>query len=169
MFIQLFVLFYSALFVLSSNTCPSESFSWQNYCLFFNSTALDFSSAQFSCREIQGNLVSIHDAFYNAILTENALKQFQQINNNSTDFWIGAKTVGWDDVWIWVDGTNLNYSDWRNGEPNTGMEKGAALSWIDGYWSAHNIYDSKPFVCELSKQLFAAAAITTSIKEPEEI
>uniref|UniRef100_A0A914PJH6 C-type lectin domain-containing protein n=1 Tax=Panagrolaimus davidi TaxID=227884 RepID=A0A914PJH6_9BILA len=168
MFIQLFVLFYSALFVFSSNTCPTESFSWKDHCLFFNSTALDFSSAEFSCTEIQGNLVSIHDAFYNAILTEYALKQFRKINNNSTDFWIGAKTVGWDAVWIWVDGTYLNYSDWRNDQPYAGMEKGAALSWIDGYWSSHSIYESKPFVCELSKQLFAAAT-TTSIEKPQDI
>uniref|UniRef100_A0AC34FIB5 C-type lectin domain-containing protein n=1 Tax=Panagrolaimus sp. ES5 TaxID=591445 RepID=A0AC34FIB5_9BILA len=158
MIAQIFVLFCCAQIV--SSACPSESFGWQDYCLFFNSTPANFGDAELSCQRVHGRLASVHDAFYNSVLSQNALAQFQNSTSNSSDFWIGATKYTWDESWIWDDGTPLNYTDWRRGEPNnsTGNDC-AAASWIDGYWSAQKSSALKPFVCELPKRLFTTTTL----------
>uniref|UniRef100_A0A914QGJ1 C-type lectin domain-containing protein n=1 Tax=Panagrolaimus davidi TaxID=227884 RepID=A0A914QGJ1_9BILA len=157
----LFIFWCIAPFVLS--LCPSESWSWQSYCLFFNSTPTNFGNSELSCQKVHGRLTSIHDAFYNAVLSQTAAKEF--LNTNATDFWIGATKYTWDESWIWDDGTSLNYTDWKNGEPNNGTGKDcAASSLTDGYWSAQKCSELKPFVCELPERLFTSTTEAPTTK-----
>lgn len=64
----------------------------------------------------------------------------QLLNATSTidKAWIGASNTS--GSWRWVDGTNVQYSQWGYNEPSgTGTELGVAASF-DGSWYAHDDY-----------------------------
>uniref|UniRef100_A0A914Q5N1 C-type lectin domain-containing protein n=1 Tax=Panagrolaimus davidi TaxID=227884 RepID=A0A914Q5N1_9BILA len=70
--------FYQRIFVLLllrflstvSTTCLKDGIQWQNSCLYYNTTTTGFMAAEEYCQGIGGHLVSIHDAFTNAFISD---------------------------------------------------------------------------------------------------
>uniref|UniRef100_A0A914QB73 C-type lectin domain-containing protein n=1 Tax=Panagrolaimus davidi TaxID=227884 RepID=A0A914QB73_9BILA len=92
--------------------------------------------------KLNGHLVSIHDGFTNAFIDQTATK-----NIKTTDFWIGATKNG-NQTWQWTDGSNLDFIDWKNDQSNNSNGKNcAAFAISDGYWSAQDCSNKKPFAC----------------------
>ena len=70
--------------------------------------------------------------------------------STDTDFWIGLDKVHPNGNWTWMDGTQLDVTDWKHGEPqNTTGANCAALSMIDLYWSAQDCTKTKPYLCAI--------------------
>jgi hypothetical protein len=135
--------------------CPDGSLSWNNYCYIL--TQSEYGRAEWICQKNGGHLASIHDAFTNAEIAQNASDYFGKL----PDFWIGANSLSVKNVWEWTDGSNFDYNDWRKGEPkNTSDSMCASVSMNDGYWSAENCFTYKPFVCEILN----TDPITTTMK-----
>lgn len=100
-----------------------------------------WSSAQEMCANMGGDggtavrkrLAIVHNDAEQAIIE-------QLLNATSTvdKAWIGASNTS--GSWRWVDGTNVQYSQWGYNEPSgTGTELGVAASF-DGSWYAHDDY-----------------------------
>lgn len=98
-----------------------------------------WSSAQEMCANMGGDggtavrkrLAIVHNDAEQAIIE-------QLLNATSTvdKAWIGASNTS--GSWKWLDGTNVQYSQWGYNEPSgTGTELGAAASF-DGSWYAHD-------------------------------
>lgn len=98
-----------------------------------------WSSAQEMCANMGGDggtavrkrLAIVHNDAEQAIIE-------QLLNATSTvdKAWIGASNTS--GSWRWVDGTNVQYSQWGYNEPSgTGTELGVAASF-DGSWYAHD-------------------------------
>uniref|UniRef100_A0AC34FZ69 C-type lectin domain-containing protein n=1 Tax=Panagrolaimus sp. ES5 TaxID=591445 RepID=A0AC34FZ69_9BILA len=102
------------------------------------------------CNNLGGNLVSIHDAFVNAVVTYDS---FNLLNRTLLpEFWIGAMQNSNDGSWGWTDGSSFDFTDWKKGEPknSSSISKSCALlSTNDGYWSAQDCTKSKPFTCRI--------------------
>lgn len=100
-----------------------------------------WSSAQEMCtymsddsvQMVRMRLAIVHNDAEQAIIE-------QLLNATSTidKAWIGASNTS--GAWKWLDGTNVQYSQWGYNEPSgTGTELGVAASF-DGSWYAHDDY-----------------------------
>jgi hypothetical protein len=137
--------------------CPDESVAWNNYCYVFDLTESEFGKAEMIYQKNGGHLASIHDAFTNVIIGQNAPDYFHQL----PDFWIGANSLTTKNVWEWTDGSNFDFNDWRKGEPkNTSDSMCASMSTNDGYWNAKSCFTYKPFVCGILN----TDTVTTTMK-----
>uniref|UniRef100_A0A914Y4L4 C-type lectin domain-containing protein n=1 Tax=Panagrolaimus superbus TaxID=310955 RepID=A0A914Y4L4_9BILA len=139
---------------MAAAKCPSNTTEWQSSCFSFYANATGFADAELICAQTGGHLASIHDGFANALLAlkkilEEANKHFHE--STITDFWIGATNLLGSKAWNWTDGSGIDFTDWKKGEPqNISGSNCAALSISDGYWTAEDCFKSKPFSCSTS-------------------
>lgn len=91
---------------------------------------LDYWSAQQECRNLGGELVSVHSQSQHdwLLTTSNAL-------NVGYEWWIGFNDVAEEGTFQWDDGSTVDYTNWNYGEPNDwgGSEDCGELSW--GLWN----------------------------------
>lgn len=102
--------------------------SWGGASSWF-SDGIDFNDGT----AVRKHLAIVHNDAEQAIIE-------QLLNATSTidKAWIGASNTS--GSWRWVDGTNVQYSQWGYNEPSgTGTELGVAASF-DGSWYAHDDY-----------------------------
>uniref|UniRef100_A0A914QKR2 C-type lectin domain-containing protein n=1 Tax=Panagrolaimus davidi TaxID=227884 RepID=A0A914QKR2_9BILA len=119
-----------------------------------------FSAAEVFCAEIGGHLVSIHDAFLNSILAEEAITYFHE--STMSDFWIGLTNLMSLSKWQWIDGTPTDFTNWANSEPkNVTGSNCATLSQSDGLWRAEDCFKTKPFICKVDQSFFEPSKTTT--------
>ena len=158
------IVFCFTLFYAIEASCPDGSSGYNSRCYIYSIVEAGFSRAELRCAELGGHLTSISDAFTNAYLqrectfiqdplqiklhSETAQEQFQ--DSTDTDFWIGLSNSG-SNTWTWSDGSPANFTDWKQNPGNAGC---AAMSVIDGYWTAQACYKAKPFVCETPSTSF---------------
>jgi hypothetical protein len=142
-----FLTFFYFEFVLTFS-CPNGTVPWQTNCYLFMPIEEGFAKAEMECLAKGGHLASIHDAFTNAIITQDTPDYFNQ--NGSTDFWIGGNTLNSKNIWEWTDGSPFDYTDWKMGEPsNKTSSNCAAVSMNNGYWTAQDCFNLKPYVCKV--------------------
>lgn len=102
--------------------------SWGGASSWF-SDGIDFNDGT----AVRKHLAIVHNDAEQAIIE-------QLLNATSTidKAWIGASNTS--GAWKWLDGTNVQYSQWGYNEPSgTGTGLGAAASF-DGSWYAHDDY-----------------------------
>lgn len=67
-------------------------------------------------------------------------------------------------IWEWTDESKLDFLDWKKGEPqNISGSNCMSLSTTDGYWSAQNCYNPKPFVCAVAATPTTATPMLSTI------
>lgn len=100
--------------------------SWSGASSWF-SDGIDFND---------GTAVRKHLAIVHNDAEQKIIEQLLNATSTVDKAWIGAsKTSG---SWKWLDGTNVQYSQWGYNEPSgTGTELGVAASF-DGSWYAHD-------------------------------
>ncbi|XP_060038229.1 low affinity immunoglobulin epsilon Fc receptor [Erinaceus europaeus] len=91
------------------NTCPQQWANFQRKCYYFGQGSKKWIQARQACRQLQGQLVSIHSQAEQDFLTKRASR---------TGSWIGLRDLDVEGDFIWMDEQPLNYSNWRPGEPN---------------------------------------------------
>ncbi|MCA9488809.1 MAG: hypothetical protein KC621_02780 [Myxococcales bacterium] len=66
------------------------------------------------------------------------------------DLWIGLNDLGTEGVFVWDDGTALNYENWRTGEPNDhyGSEDCAEIEPGTGLWDDEDCVREQAYLCE---------------------
>lgn len=100
-----------------------------------------WSSAQEMCANMGGDggtAVRKHLAIVHNDAEQKIIEQLLNATSTVDKAWIGASNTS--GSWQWVDGTNVQYSQWGYNEPSgTGTELGVAASF-DGSWYAHDDY-----------------------------
>lgn len=100
-----------------------------------------WSSAQEMCANMGGDggtAVRKHLAIVHNDAEQKIIEQLLNATSTVDKAWIGASNTS--GSWRWVDGTNVQYSQWGYNEPSgTGTELGVAASF-DGSWYAHDDY-----------------------------
>ena len=98
-----------------------------------------WSSAQEICANMGGDggtAVRKHLAIVHNDAEQKIIEQLLNATSTVDTAWIGASTTS--GSWRWLDGTNVQYSQWGYNEPSgTGTGLGAAASF-DGSWYAHD-------------------------------
>jgi hypothetical protein len=137
------------LFNFVDGLCPNGSTEWNSNCYFFQTNASEFATAEIACKSLLGNLVSVHDAFTNALLAGEATNYFQQ--STEIDFWIGGTLLMNAGNWSWMDNSAFDFTDWATKEPQNATGVGCiAVSITTGAWSSQDCFKAKPYVCEVS-------------------
>ncbi|XP_037360593.1 low affinity immunoglobulin epsilon Fc receptor [Talpa occidentalis] len=123
------------------DSCPERWVYFQRKCYYFGEGAKRWFQARIECRNLQGQLVSIHSQEEQDFLTRHASR---------TESWIGLRDLDVEGEFVWMDGTTPDYSNWRPGEPNNGgqgencvMMQGSG-QWNDAY--CRNLLDN--WVCD---------------------
>ena len=99
----------------SQDTCSGSTFT-------FHAERKSWHAARDTCRERSGDLASIHSAAEND--EAYALGRGQEV-------WLGLNGEEREDVWVWSDGSPMDYKHWAPGEPNNyGGDEDCG-----GYWS----------------------------------
>lgn len=97
-----------------------------------------WSSAQEMCANMGGDggtAVRKHLAIVHNDAEQKIIEQLLNATSTVDKAWIGASNTS--GSWRWVDGTNVQYSQWGYNEPSgTGTELGVAASF-DGSWYAY--------------------------------
>lgn len=100
-----------------------------------------WSSAQEMCANMGGDggtAVRKHLAIVHNDAEQKIIEQLLNATSTVDKAWIGASNTS--GSWQWVDGTNVQYSQWGYNEPSgTGTELGVVASF-DGSWYAHDDY-----------------------------
>lgn len=98
-----------------------------------------WSSAQEMCANMGGDggtAVRKHLAIVHNDAEQKIIEQLLNATSTVDKAWIGASNTS--GSWRWLDGTNVQYSQWGYNEPSgTGTELGVAASF-DGSWYAHD-------------------------------
>uniref|UniRef100_A0A914QCQ3 C-type lectin domain-containing protein n=1 Tax=Panagrolaimus davidi TaxID=227884 RepID=A0A914QCQ3_9BILA len=149
---------FVSFFLTISAVCPNGSVSWQTDCYFFQANASGFPTAESDCNLMGGHLVSIHDGFVNALLTNNAQNLFHE--STVTDFWIGFTNLMTLQNWTWMDESSSHFTEWCPNDPNntSGLNSfvmAATLAfWTGGFsndggktwaWSDRTLWDYNPW------------------------
>lgn len=100
-----------------------------------------WSGAQEMCANMGGDggtAVRKHLAIVHNDAEQAIIEQLLNATSTIDKAWIGASNTS--GAWKWLDGTNVQYSQWGYNEPSgTGTGLGAAASF-DGSWYAHDDY-----------------------------
>lgn len=98
-----------------------------------------WSGAQEMCANMGGDggtAVRKHLAIVHNDAEQKIIEQLLNATSTIDKAWIGASNTS--GSWKWLDGTNVQYSQWGYNEPSgTGTELGVAASF-DGSWYAHD-------------------------------
>ncbi|XP_043200556.1 lectin BRA-3-like [Amphibalanus amphitrite] len=128
-------------------TCPS--FRWKQFrdmCYWrsFYSKITWYDAGQV-CRNMSGELASIHDAGLDTFLTKELLK--------GQAAWVGLRRENSSSDWVWTDGSAYNYSRWFMDYSDCGDRYPccAAINYgSDGEWTPSDCIDGDiPFLCQM--------------------
>ncbi|XP_036902807.1 low affinity immunoglobulin epsilon Fc receptor isoform X1 [Sturnira hondurensis] len=116
------------------DTCPEEWVSFQRKCYYFGEGAKRWIQARYACSDLHGRLVSIHSQEEQDFLAKYV---------NKKGSWIGLRDLNIEGEFVWMDGSTLDYSNWRPGEPNNGGEGEDCVmmlgfgQWNDAFCNTH--------------------------------
>ncbi|XP_067326422.1 macrophage mannose receptor 1-like [Anolis sagrei] len=133
--------------------CSKESrlywIPFQAHCYYINPSRTTWAEAAMGCTYLGGTLASIENAAEMNFLLEHTA------HLSTTSFWIGLfKNV--DGEWIWLDNTELDFVNWKNGTPRPEMSHFSSqcifMSGYNGEWDGEGCkYEKKGFICKTPK------------------
>ncbi|XP_056124458.1 galactose-specific lectin nattectin-like [Rhinichthys klamathensis goyatoka] len=114
-------------------------------CFKFYNNAQTWINAEKFCLDYEGNLASAHSHDEYRFIQD--LIRYE--TDASTKSWIGGNDGGHEGVWLWTDGTKMNFQYWLPGEPDNanGNEHCLEMNFGNGHWNDEVCSQKKPFVC----------------------
>ncbi len=100
--------------------------------LYYLLAANSWTASEAEAEKMGGTLAIINDVSEQ----EWVFSKFGEYGGVSRNLWIGLQETAKEGVYVWVDGSPLNYTNWLPGEPNNtlGIEKYAHMIRTDNPW-----------------------------------
>ena len=146
---------------MSFSGCPCGWKTYEGACYKFDtSSKKSWDDARSACLAMSSDLVSIGSAKEQAFIASETRKY-------RTPFWIGFNDKRVEGKFEWSDGSPINYTYWKGGEPNnsSGNEDcadiaGRRAKWSDACCRGSSFY----FICKgrLGKEILCAIAMSAS-------
>jgi GH43 family beta-xylosidase len=133
----------------ATNVCPLGSINGYSNgtCWMINTNPMNFIEAERFCQQNGGHLTSIHDAFNNLYLADQA----RQIFSQADDYYLGGSDLQSHKQWAWTDSSNFDFTDWANYEPvDSNINNCLVVSVLTGFWHSHDCTLKAPFICTLN-------------------
>ncbi|XP_061180795.1 perlucin-like protein [Saccostrea echinata] len=134
-------------YFVSEDECSDGWFRFEDHCYYNNLTDITWNEAENVCNHHGAYLVEINSSYENLWLD-------RELPNEERHRWIGATDILTEGQFLWsFSNTELNFENWRNGEPNNVNQKEhCAVIMKGGRWNDFKCYCSQAFICE--KNLF---------------
>ncbi|XP_029912171.1 galactose-specific lectin nattectin-like [Myripristis murdjan] len=134
-------------FLVFLNEEPCCPFGWTKFgsrCFNFNYNSKIWADAERTCISFGGNLASVH-----SLEELNLLKAWMnRVTSHLAQTWIGGHDAVKEGVWLWSDGSSLNFTQWAHGQPNnSGDEDCVEILWRSSTWYDSKCTHSRPFIC----------------------
>ncbi|XP_061828609.1 ladderlectin-like isoform X1 [Nerophis lumbriciformis] len=129
-----------------SGYCPKDWTQLNDRCYIYLDYPSTFAAAERTCKILHANLVSIRSRTENAVV----LQLIRNANDGDLiDTWTGLHDTIEEDDFIWTDGTEFDFEDFADGEPNSlgGNEDCVDIEGDDGQWHDNECSDESPFIC----------------------
>ncbi|XP_036407680.1 lectin-like [Megalops cyprinoides] len=125
-----------------------------SYCLKYFNTSLNFSDAEFFCRNAApgGHLVSVHSEQANTDLLCIVMKH----NASHPRIWMGGMELFQSNKFIWIDGSRWEYQNWVPGQPDNTRNKEdcVEMNWSrTGKWNDDTCSNKKTVVCSFKSRV----------------
>ena len=109
---------------------------------------MNWPDAKVEAESMGGHLVAINGAEENACL----LETFSQPGINESRLWIGLTDEVEENVWVWVNGDPVTYTNWWAGESNNLRNEDWVIFLVDvgdpGTWNDEPLHESRPGLVE---------------------
>ncbi|XP_043241658.1 C-type lectin lectoxin-Enh5-like [Amphibalanus amphitrite] len=128
--------------------CPANWIRRGNSCYLISPTKATWLEAHQGCASYdpRARLASIHNSNKDHILSLPS-------DSEEEDVWIGLFRRFGGNSWAWVDGTPVDYTSWKNGEPNNRWGKEDCVTLykliIPGKWNDRVCTGQYPFLCQI--------------------
>ena len=95
--------------------CPQSYYLNDGHCYGFVDQSLSWYNARDQCKQLgeEYDLVVVNNNAENQFLKDKIRNEF-----NGNQYWMGMKENDNDDGFVWIDGSDISYTDWKSGEPN---------------------------------------------------
>ncbi|KAK7884654.1 hypothetical protein WMY93_027777 [Mugilogobius chulae] len=124
--------------------CPEGWSRFQSRCFMFFHSPKSWIDAELSCIHAGGNLASVHSLDDNQYLGDLVFR----VTGEHANVWVGAHDGVKEGVWLWSDGSEVDFEHWSHGEPNKrGDEHCLVMNWGEHQWTAFSCKRRLPFVC----------------------
>jgi len=119
------------------NYCDDDEHYFNNTCFWAHPVrAYNWTEAQEACRARSMELASVHSEEENSFMWD--------LINGRANSWIGFTDADIETIFVWTDGTPVNYTNWLSGQPSsydgedcTVMSYGSDGGWYDDGCSWH--------------------------------
>ncbi|XP_018764911.2 macrophage mannose receptor 1-like [Serinus canaria] len=145
--------------------CPETWLLFKNKCYkIFGSReeeTLTWHSARSVCRDVGGNLASIHNNQVQAFLTFH-------LKDVASETWIGLNDINSENTYLWTDGSVFDYSNWAPGFPFRDNFKVVDWKYITietdciamtrrsaddaGLWANTDCQHNKSYICQMDSE-----------------
>ncbi|KAG5264400.1 hypothetical protein AALO_G00253380 [Alosa alosa] len=126
--------------------CPNQAyphwFKLGDVCARYFAYEFNFADAETRCggEAAGGHLISIHD--------EQTSEDVQILTGSSyTRVWIGGFKIPHSGKFVWTDGSNWDYTNWVQGEPNGNGDCVQINYDTPGKWDDVQCWSSRGYVC----------------------
>lgn len=150
----------------------SAAYFNMNYYQLYSGVVDSWEEAERYCENLGGHLAVINTE------EENAYLYNYMVNCDFTSAYFGLLDVNNDNNWKWIDGSELSYTNWADGEPSSLSEpygmfyfKFTDGKWNDGQWGDN----TTAFICEWDTNesgdtnVDVASASQTPVISPDKI
>uniref|UniRef100_A0A8C5T8B6 C-type lectin domain-containing protein n=1 Tax=Malurus cyaneus samueli TaxID=2593467 RepID=A0A8C5T8B6_9PASS len=136
--------------------CPETWLLFNNKCYkIFGSREderLSWHSARNVCRELGGNLASIHNSKVQAFLTFH-------LKDVANETWIGLNSIIYGYMYLWTDGSAFDYKKWGRGFPLRGKyHRTDCIAMTErsvdeaGLWEETDCQHKKSYLCQMDSK-----------------
>ncbi|XP_042804864.1 secretory phospholipase A2 receptor [Panthera leo] len=116
----------------------------------FHTYAAEWSSFEFVCGWLRGDLLTIHSAHEQEFI----LSKIRALSKYGVNWWIGLQEERANDEFRWRDGTPVTYQNWdkgREGSMNNQSQRCGFISSLTGLWASEECSVSMPSICKRKK------------------
>ncbi|XP_047726132.1 secretory phospholipase A2 receptor isoform X1 [Prionailurus viverrinus] len=116
----------------------------------FHTYAAEWSSFEFVCGWLRGDLLTIHSAHEQEFI----LSKIRALSKYGINWWIGLQEERANDEFRWRDGTPVTYQNWdkgREGSMNNQSQRCGFISSLTGLWASEECSVSMPSICKRKK------------------
>ncbi len=143
------------------NPCSKGFEYWMGECYWINLSEKNYFDASNDCHEKGGHLVSIVSHEQDRWLKE-YVRHYGLLRKN---LWIGMNDISKEGDLVWLNGNEVNYKHFANGQPSNGQDENCVILWGDanGQWDDQPCHAKFRSICKWTESIGKYLGVNLSV------